>query len=306
MGGRVREKPLDLNALMLFHEVVKAGSLTAACERLDVPRSTLSRRLLQFEKELGTLLLKKSTRKLAATDLGLAIQENCERIAAEADAIQQKTARIRTDVHGTLRVAMPVEFGTGWLGKAISDFAVQYPEIALDIDVSGRVVDLIDESFDIAISFGQPRPSRMTLRRLGSLTSGIYGSPGYLQRRSAPRTLDEIAAHECVVTEIQLREGAWRFRSASGKKDVQVASRLRVNSIRLARELVVGGAGLGLLPHMMCRRFVDSGALVPVLPSWSSPPLPIVALILSRTSVPKKTRIFLDFVADQLAASEGD
>jgi DNA-binding transcriptional LysR family regulator len=302
----VRDKPLDLNALMLFHEVVKSGSLTAACERLGVPRSTLSRRLLQFEKDLGTLLLKKSTRKLAPTDLGIAIQEHCERIAAEADAIQQMTTRIRTDLGGTLRVAMPVEFGTGWLGKAISDFAIQYPEIGLDIDVSGRVVDLIDESFDIAISFGQPRPSRMTLRRLGSLASGIYASPAYLARRSAPRTLDEIAAHECVVTEIQLREGTWRFRSSSGKKDVAVASRLRVNSIRLARELVVGGAGLGLLPHMMCKRYVASGALVPVLPSWSSPPLPIVALILSRTSVPKKTRIFLDFVAGQLAAAEGE
>lgn len=293
----------DLNALMMFHEVVKCGSLSAACERLGVPRSTLSRRLLQLEKELGTLLLKKSTRKLAPTDVGVAVQEHCGRIAAEADAILQKTSRIRTEVQGTLRVAMPVEFGSGWLGKAISDFAVKYPDIALDIDVSGRVVDLIDESFDIAISFGQPKPSRMTLRRLGSLASGIYASPAYLERHAAPRTVDDLAQHECVVTEIQLREGVWRFRGAGGKKDVQVKTRLRVNSIRLARELVVAGAGIGLLPHMMCTRHVESGALVRLLPSSNSPALPVVALILSRTSVPKKTRTFLDFVAAQLAAA---
>lgn len=300
------EKQLDLNALMLFHEVVKAGSLTAACERLDLPRSTLSRRLLQLEKELGTLLLKKSTRKLAPTDLGLSVHEHCTRIAGEAAAIQQKTARIRTELHGTLRVAMPIEFGTAWLGKAISDFAVKYPEMAIDIDVSGRVVDLIDESVDIAITFGQPKPSRMTLRRLGSLTSGIYASPSYAERCGLPRSLDDISAHDCVVTQIQLREGIWRFRNSSGKRDVGVKGRLRVNSIRLARELVIGGAGLGLLPNMMCTNHIASGSLVRVLPSWSSPSLPVVALILSRTSIPKKTRIFLDFVAEQLAAAHLD
>jgi DNA-binding transcriptional LysR family regulator len=297
---------LDINTLMLFHEVVKGGSLTAACNRLQVPRSTLSRRLLQLEKDMGTLLLKKSTRKLAPTDLGRSIQEHCERIAAEVEAIQQKTSRIRTGLQGTLRVAMPIEFGTAWLGKAISDFAVKYPEMAIEVDVSGRVVDLIDESVDIAITFGQPKPSRMTLRRLGSLTSGIYASPAYVERCGLPRSLDDIASRDCVVTEIQLREGIWRFRNSAGKRDVLVKGRLRVNSIRLARELVVGGAGLGLLPHMMCTGHLQSGALVRVLPSWSSPSLPVVALILSRTSVPKKTRIFLDFVAEQLVAAHLD
>ena len=298
-------EPLDLNALMMFHEVVKAGSLSAACDRLNVPRSTLSRRLIQLEKEMGTLLLKRSTRKLAPTDLGQGIHEHCARIEAEALAIQQKTSRIRSGLQGSLRVAMPIEFGTAWLGKAISEFAVKYPEMAVEVDVSGRVVDLIDESVDIAITFGQPKPSRMTLRRLGSVSSGIYASPAYIERHGLPGSLDAIASHDCVVTDIQLREGIWQFRSSSGKRNVTIRSRLRVNSIRLARELVVGGAGMGLLPDMMCAAYVQSGALVRVLPSWRSPSLPVVALFLSRTSVPKKTRIFLDFVAEHLAASRG-
>ena len=302
-AGASLSETLDLNALMLFHEVVKAGSLTAACDRLQVPRSTLSRRLLQLEKDMGALLLKKSTRKLAPTDLGLSLIEHCGRISEEARAVQLKTARIRTGLQGTLRVAMPIEFGTAWLGKAISDFAVKYPDMAIEVDVSGRVVDLIDESVDIAITFGQPKPSRMTLRRLGSLTSGIYASPAYIERCGLPRSLHEIGAHDCVVTEIQLREGVWRFRNSSGKRDVGIKGRLRVNSIRLARELVIGGAAIGLLPHMMCTSYLESGALVRVLPSWSSPSLPVVALMLSRTSVPKKTRIFLDFVAEQIATA---
>lgn len=295
------EKKLDLNALILFHEVVKSGSLASASERTSIPRSTLSRRLLQLEKEMGSLLLKKSTRKLAPTDLGLQINEYCKRIVVEADAIGQLISRNSTELHGTLRVALPIEFGTAWLGKAISEFAIKYPDIALEVNSSGRVVDLIDEAVDIAITFGQPKPSRITLRRLGSLSSGIYASPEYVKRCDLPRTLDDLGLHECVLTEIQLREGVWRFKNSSGNRDIQINSRLRVNSIRLARELVLGGASLGLLPHMMCSKYVETGALVRVLPSWNSPPLPVIALMLSRAKMPKKTRIFLDFLAEQLA-----
>lgn len=293
---------LDLNALMFFQEVVRSGSLSAACDRLDVPRSTLSRRLLQLEKDMGCLLLKKSTRKLAPTDLGILVQSHCEKIAAEAETIQNTILRARNDLHGTLRVAMPIEFGTAWLGRAISEFAVKHPETAIEINVSGKAIDLIDESVDIVITYGHQKPSRVMMKKLGSLRSGIYASPEYLKRRGQPKSLEEIEEHDCIVTEIQLREGVWRFKKSTGKRDIQVQGRLRVNSIRLARELVVGGAGLGLLPHSMCTNHVQTGALVQILPSWNSPPLPVVALMLSRTSIPKRTRIFLDFVAEHLTA----
>jgi DNA-binding transcriptional LysR family regulator len=295
---------LDLNTLMLFHEVVKTGSLTSASERLGVPRSTLSRRLLQLEKDMGSLLLKKSTRKLAPTDIGLSLFEHCEKIAAEATLVAEKASRMQTNLHGTLRVAMPIEFGTAWLGKAASDFAIRYPEMQIEINVSGRVVDLIDESVDIAITYGQPKASQLTQRRLASVSSGIYASPAYLERCGTPRSLDDVLPHDCVVTEIQQREGVWQFRSQNRRRSVGVNGRIRVNSIRLARELVIGGAGLGLLPHMMCENHVASGQLIRVLPSWNGPSLRVVALFLSRTSIPKKTRVFLDFVVEQLAKQQ--
>jgi DNA-binding transcriptional LysR family regulator len=298
--------PIDVAAILLFHEVVKAGSLSAAAVRCDTPKSTLSRRLQQLEKQIGTPLLKKNTRKQAPTDLGLSIIEHCERIAAELDAIQQKAARTRTGLSGTLRVAIPVEFGTAWLGKAIADFANEHPDLAIEVNVSGRSVDLITEPVDLAITFGQPKLSRITQRRLGAVTSGLYASPEYLKRHGTPETFEEVMTKDCVVTEMQLAEGTWQFRNAGRKRDLRVNARLRVNSIRLARELVLDGAGLGLLPHLMCSRHLASGALVQVLPSWSSPPLPVVALMLSRTSLPKKTRLFLDFVAQQLSAASSD
>lgn len=299
------DERLDLNALMMFEEVVRAGSLAAACERLGIPRSTLSRRLLNLERQMGLLLLKKNTRRLAPSEFGLGVHAHCERIAAELAAIREKSARSRTELAGTLRVALPIEFGTGWLGKAISDFAVTYPQIAIEIDASGRSVDLIDEAFDIAIVAGRPKPSLLTQRRLGSLAAGIYASPSYVARHGLPRSLAEIESHDSVVTEIQLREGSWRFRGPRGERAIGVRGRVRVNNVRLARELVVGGAALGLLPHIMCVPHVRTGALVRVLPSWNSPALPIVALTVSRDGAPKKTRTFLNFIAEQLATVSG-
>lgn len=297
---------IDLGALLLFHDVVKAGSLTAAAARGDTPKSTLSRRLQQLERQLGTPLLKKNTRKQAPTDLGAAILSHCERIATEVDAIQQHAARARTGLSGTLRVAIPVEFGTAWLGKAIADFAVAHPDLAIEITVSGQSVDLIAEPVDLAITFGQPKLSRITQRRLGAVSSGIYASPDWLARNGTPGTFEELVRSDCVVTEIQLQEGAWQFRSAGRRRDLKVRSRVRVNSIRLARELVLSGAGPGLLPHLMCERYLASGALVQLLPNWNSPPMPVVALMVSRTGLPRKTRLFLDFVAQQLSAATRD
>jgi DNA-binding transcriptional LysR family regulator len=298
--------PIDVGALLFFHDVVKAGSLSAAAGRGDTPKSTLSRRLQQLERQLGTPLLKKNTRKQAPTDLGASILPHCERIAAEVDAIQQQAARARTGLSGTLRVAIPVEFGTAWLGKAIAEFAIAHPDLAIEISVSGQSVDLVAEPVDMAITFGQPKLSRITQRRLGAITSGIYASPDWLVRNGLPATFDDLMRSDCIVTDIQLQEGAWQFRSAGRRRDLTVRSRIRVNSIRLARELVLGGAGPGLLPHLMCERHLASGALVQVLPDWSSPPMPVVALMLSRTGLPRKTRLFLDFVAQQLSAASSD
>jgi DNA-binding transcriptional LysR family regulator len=296
---------LDLNALMMFEEVVKAGSLAAACERLGVPRSTLSRRLLNLEKQMGLMLLKKNTRRLAPSEFGLHVHAHCERIAAELAAIREKSSRSKTELDGTLRVALPIEFGTRWLGRAISEFAVAYPQIVIEIDASGRAVDLIEDAFDVVISVGKPKPSMLTQRRLGSLTAGIYASPSYVERCGLPRSLPDLEQHDCVVTEIQLREGSWRLRGPRGVRAIGVRGRVRVNNVRLARELVVGGTALGLLPHLMCVPHVRSGALVRVLPSWNSPALPIVALLISRSAVPKKTQTFLNFIAEQLATVTG-
>jgi len=127
-------RKLDLNALLLFFEVVNAGSISRASKKLDIPKSTVSRKLMFLEDQLGAILFKKGGRKLAVTDIGHALYEHCERIAAEIEEAGLGTTRMQTELRGMLRVSMPVDFGTGWLSSAIAAFAVSYPDIHLVID----------------------------------------------------------------------------------------------------------------------------------------------------------------------------
>lgn len=296
---------LDLDALMLFYQVVAAGSLTAAAVRLRLAKSTVSRRLAQLERRAGAMLLKKSTRRLALTELGQAVHARCERIATELEAVRREALRMQSDVQGTLRVSVPLEFGNAWLGRNLSEFTRMHPAIAVEVELSGRPADLIAEPFDIAIHVGRLEPSRLAYRRLAALERGVYASPAYLERMGTPRSIDDLRRHECVVTGLQQREGVWSFRTRSGRRAIGVTSRITVNSIRLARELVKSGAGLGLLPNVLCAEDVQAGRLTRVLAGWKSPPVPITALILTREAMPRKTRVFLDFLAERIASGEG-
>ena len=151
---------LDLNSVMLFYEVVNAGSLTKAGEKLHVATSTISRRLAQLERQVGTLLLKKNTRKLAPTEIGKGLYKRCKRIACEVADMGLAAEATRSELQGNLRVSLQVEVGTAWLGRALAEFAIEYPGITLEIDVTSKMIDLIDAPYDGAIDIGRLKPSR--------------------------------------------------------------------------------------------------------------------------------------------------
>lgn len=295
---------IDLNALMLFQEVVSAGSITRACATTGISKSTISRKLTQLENEVGSLILKKNSRTLAVTGIGRTLYEYARRIAAEAVNAGLETAEMQSTLGGTLRVSMPTDFGVAWLGRVVAAFAVQHPDIRLEIDMNSGAVDLVKEPYDIAIHLGQPSPSRLVYRRLAALSRGIYASPDYLEKWGVPKTINELSEHHCIITEQQRSEGVWTFRNASRRRRVEVSGRAVVNNIGLVRELVIGGVGIGVLNHSLCHNDVAAKRLVRILSSWESPPLQATALILSRDRIPRKTRAFLDFIALRLGEHE--
>ncbi len=298
------DSPFSIDELLLFHEVLRSGSLTRASERRQMAKSTVSRRLAHLEQQVGALLLKRNTRRIVATEVGQLLFERCERILEEVSGLDDIVASSRDEVRGTLRVSIPNEFGSGWLGKALSRFALQYPDLHLDIEIATRPVNLIDEPYDVAINFGRLRDSRLVSRRLATLSRDIYASSDYVVNHRAPRTLDELGGHPFIVTDVQQREGTLSLRSPSSRRRIAITHRIKVNSMRLARELVMGGVGLAVLPRAMCTPHVRSGQLVPILQDWQCPPVEATAVVLARQGIPRKTRVFLDFVAEHLSTIE--
>lgn len=291
---------IRLDDLMLFHEVLRRGGMTSASARLGVAKSTISRSLARLEQGMGALLIKRSTRRLAPTEVGREVFARCETIANELALVRSATEQSRSRLQGTLRVSMPNEFGSAWLGAAISEFAIRFPELRLEIDVNTHTVDLIAESYDVAIHFGHLKSSGLAYRRLATLPRGLYASPAYLARVGAIRTPEDLANHPFVVTDVQKREAAFALRGPGGRHTVRMAGRIAVNSMRLARELVVGGAGIGLLPNRMSESYVASGGLVQLLPQWHTPSVQAGATVLAREGISYKTRLFLDFIAERL------
>jgi DNA-binding transcriptional LysR family regulator len=292
---------LDLNSLRLYYEVVNAGSITRASDQLRMPKSTISRKLAQLEQDLGAILLKKGPKRLATTDIGAALYDRCRRLVIEIEDVGLATAEMQGELRGTLRVSIPIDFGLSWISRAIAEFVKKYPDISLEIEVNSRVVNPREDPYDLTIQLGPLKESGLTYRRLATVTRGVYASREYLALRGTPRTVEDFSKHDCIVTDQQRQDGVWTFRNQSKHRFIEVSGKVTVNNIGVARELAIGGVGLSMLPNIMCLNDVKAGRLVRVLTNWESPPVEATALMLSRKGIPNKTRVFLDFLAEQLA-----
>ena len=304
-GAPAVTRKLDLNALLLFFEVVNTGSISSASKKLGIPKSTVSRKLMFLEDQAGAVLFKKGGRKLAVTGIGQALYEHCERIAAEIEEAGLGATRMQTELRGMLRVSMPVDFGTGWLSSAIAAFAVSYPDIHLVIDANSRWIDVSVEPYDVAVQLGTLPETHGGIRHLASISRGVYASPSFLERKGMPLGVDDFEHFDCVVTEHQRAEGVWNFRSGLGDsglgdKVIDVVGRISVNHIGVARELVIGGVGLGILPNIMCQNDIRAKRLVRVLTDWESPSLQVSATFLGRRKESRRLRAFLDFMERKL------
>jgi DNA-binding transcriptional LysR family regulator len=291
---------LDLNSLRLYYEVVNAGSITKAAEQLRMPKSTISRKLTQLERDLGAILLKKGPKRLAMTNIGAALYDRCRRLVIEIEDVGLTAAEMQGELRGVLRVSIPVDFGISWISRAIAEFVRKYPEISLEIEVNSRAVNPREDPYDLTIQLGPLKESGLTYRRLATITRGVYASPDYLAARGTPRTVEDFGKHDCIITDQQRQDGVWTFRNQTKHRFIEVYGKVVVNNIGIARDLALSGVGLATLPNIMCQNDIKTGRLVRVLTNWESPPAQATALILSRKGIPNKTRVFLDFLAERL------
>jgi DNA-binding transcriptional LysR family regulator len=289
-------------AVATFVKVVERGSFARAAERLGLSTSAVSRQIADLEQHLDVRLLNRTTRRLSLTEAGQAYHERCVQLLADLDEAEASVRAATIVPKGTLRLTCGVTFGERYLAPAIVEFAALNPQLSFDLDLSDRVVDLVDEGFDLAVRIGALGQQALVARRIGWTQLVCSAAPGYLERRGAPQSPDDLSAHDCLAYTYVATPNAWSFELPDGeRRSVRVPVRHRANNGRMLVALAVAGLGITMEPDFIVAPEIRSGALVRVLPRFPGPSAPIAAVYPSRRHLSAKVRAFVDFLATRCA-----
>ncbi len=291
---------MDLNDILVFTRVAETKSFTAAAEQLGLPKSTVSRKLAQLEERLGVRLVQRTTRKLALTDIGQAYYERAARIVADVAAAEQIVTDMQSTPRGRLRVTAPVDLATRYLGVIVAEFLATQPDISVEIDATDRLVDLIDEGYDLAVRVGPLPESTLIARRLTALDSRLVSSPAYLQRKGTPTTPDELDTHDRVLFTPSPRTQSWTFSKGDATFDFGRPARFSSNNVATVLDVALAGTGIAILPDFMASQALAAGALVAVLPDWTARVNDIYAVYPARQNMPPRLALFLDHLSAAL------
>ncbi|MCQ3925334.1 MAG: LysR family transcriptional regulator [Rhodocyclaceae bacterium] len=291
------------NDLLIFAKVVEAGSFSRAAERLGLPKSTVSRRIGQFEEQLGERLLLRTTRRLTLTEFGQQLLEHARQVAAEVEAVRALSEHRQAQPGGRLRVSMPSDFATLLLTDMLAAFVALHPAVSLELDLSPRRVDLLGENFDLALRMGElPDDALLAARRIAALPGGLYAAPAYLADRGDPAVPDDLALHQALHLLGRGGEAAqWILQSGAERWSGAPPGRIAANSPEMLIHLARAGAGIAAVPDCFAAPGVQRGELRRVLPDWRLPPVTAWAVFPGRRLMPAKTRAFLEMLEAALA-----
>lgn len=298
---------LDANDLILFAQVMAAGSFSRAAERSGLPKSTLSRRIGQLEAKLGERLLTRTTRRLSITDFGERVLDHAKRLLEETEAATAMALNRQGTPRGLLRVAMPPDFQELDLTPMLLQYASSYPEVHLELDLSPRRVDLVAERIDLAVRVASRLPDDRTLvaRKLCELANGLYASPAYLARYGVPAAPADLLDHVGLALIGGNGETVpWRLSRGTEQWEGMPSGPLAANSPGLQRDLATHGLGIVGLVDRFADKWVEQGLLKRVLPDWALPTMTLWCVTPGRRLLPARTLAFIELLRASLAGSE--
>jgi len=286
---------MDLNQIKMFAAIVERGGFTAAARSLGISKSMVSRALQDLENTLGVRLLQRTTRKLSPTAAGRTYFDSIRGALGHLEEASGIVAGMNREPQGLVRLTAP-DLGGLLLVRIISEFGACHPKIRIELSLTARVVDLVEEGFDLALRSGRLRSSSLIARRIGTQVSGLCASQHYLRRRGNPGSLRELAEHDCVVIQRpEPSEGGgavWNLLKNNRRESVKVSGMLVVDDLTAACEAIRLGLGIGFIP-----RFPGlTDGLVRILPQYSSPPVPVSVVWPSRRLEPARVVLFRDFL----------
>ena len=283
--------------IALFVQTAESGSLTAAAEVMGLSNAAASRHLASLEARLGGQLIQRNTRRLSLTDTGDAYYARCKIILAELRDADMAVNASALAPMGTLRITASLSFSMNHIAPLLRDYTALYPDVSVQVVAANRYYDLIDNNIDIAIRTREYEvDSNITIRNLAETRRILAASPGYLNRRGVPRTVDDLQSHDMLVYNLSNKPDELSFRSGDQHRSVKVQSLLEANDGQVLRSAALDGLGILVQPKYVVYEDIVAGRLVPVLDDWDLPRLRINIAFQSRRHMSAKVRTFIDFI----------
>ncbi len=298
----------NLNDLMYFSQVVEHGGFSAAERVLGISKSRLSRRLTELEASLGVRLLQRSTRKLALTEAGHLFYQHCQAMLSEAQAAVNVVQQLRSSPRGTVRVSVPVTVSQTILSQILPEFMHRYPEVHVVMRVTNRVVDLFEDSIDVALRVRSdpPENANIVVRPLWRTQQMLVGAPSLLGQNAPPLQPSDLNRFDTLDTPTSDGRHVFNLIAPDGSRHAhEHEPRLVTADLATVREAALAGVGIAALPEMLYGEPLRSGRLSPVMPGWTLPSPQLYAVFLSRQGMAPAVRAFVDYLVEMLDPDSG-
>lgn len=284
----------------MFLAVMETGSFTGAAEKLGTSSGQASKLLSRLEGELGVRLLNRTTRSVSPTEAGSAYHDRLKPLVEELEALDLDIRNISQSPRGRLRLTAPLTFGTLEMAPALNEFAVRYPEIELDVSFTDRVVNVVDEGFDLAIRVGRPVDSSLIIRRLCAVRIVVVAAPGYLDRHGSPEVPSDLAHHACIIDTNFREPNRWPFRTRDGDVEmVNVSGRIRYSNGEACLQAAALELGLACVPAFVAADALRSGRVTQLLSSFEMEPYDVHVLYPHSRHLATKVRLLVDFLVER-------
>jgi DNA-binding transcriptional LysR family regulator len=292
---------MDLNDIGVFVRVAERGSLTRAADALDLPVSAVSLRLARLEKQLGVRLVERTTRTMRLTDAGEKYLRHVSAAFREIEAGRAVLDAMSIGVVGRIRMTVPPLMAATILPSVIADFLKKYPQVDIDMDVTGRFVDLIEDGIDLALRVAEPPDTRLVAKRVGATVGRFYAVPSLFKNKVPPMQPSQLADWPLLVIASDAVLLNWSLRNANKNESVSFRPRLAANDHQIILEAMHAGIGIANLPMFLGDPLVQTGKVEAVLPGWTAREVPLYLIYPSHKSVSLALRALLDHLSLSLA-----
>ena len=291
-----------LSAMRSFRRVVELGSFNKAAEAVRLSTAGLSKQVRALEEELGVVLIHRTTRRMNLTETGRVYYAECCRLLDDHDKLDRGISELAAKPGGRLRINVPVSFGLTVISDLLPKFLLKYPGLRLEVTLDDQLLDVVTGGFDVTIRI---RPelddSSLIVRCLGEVNQYLCAAPEYINTHGMPKSLDELSRHACLDYTLSDTPGTWRFEGGVGPGVFPVPSLVSANNSLLLGHMLVAGAGIGSLPSFIACPLFNKGKLIPVDVGWKFRERKIFALYPTNRHLQKKVRVFVEFLATELA-----